>query len=236
MILDLIECTFYCGNQAENFPKTALHGCTFFPCDVQSRHPNSGVWKSSTLHRLQIYLRVWKSKALNSANQSPVFTFPFRVTWSVGLIDTWKMFLYTPCSRQLWKFGFTECAGSPELSWLLLCWLGPWPRMMQVMHCSKRSDELLEQCQECTQAEEPLLGAGRGCEGAPKSLPTVKQRCVMTGAINFCRKPALFPTLQSPMGPLSWGPRRHWEYPICSPYHIALKHASSVSSQPDLRC
>lgn len=159
-------CTFCCGNQAENFPKTALHSCTFFPCDVQSRHSftSSGVWKSSTLHSLQIYLRVPKSKALNGANHRPVLTFPLCVTWSVGLIDTRKMFLYTPCSRQLWKFGFTECAGSPESSWLLLCWLDPQPRMMQVLRCSKRSDELLEQCQEGTQAQEPLPGAGRGCE------------------------------------------------------------------------
>ena len=147
-----------------------------------------------------------------------------------GLIDTWKMFLYAPGSRQLWKFGFTECAGSPELSWLRLGWLGPRPRMMQVLHYSKRSDELLEQRQECTWAEEPLLGVGRQCDVAPRSLPTVKQRCVMTRAINFCRSPALFPTLQSPMGPLPWGPRGHWEYPICSLYHIAQKDASRVSS------
>lgn len=210
----------------------------FSPSDVQSRNSftASGVWKSSTLHSLQICLWVSKSEALNGANQSPVFTSPLCVMWSVGLIATWKMFLYTPGSRQLWKSGFTECARSPELSWLLLCWLGPRPRMMQVLHCSKRSDELLEQCQECTGAEEPLLGAGRGCEEAPRSFPTVKQRCVMTRAINFCRKPALFPTLQSPMGPLPWGPRGHWEYPICSLYHIAQKDASRVSSQPDLGC
>ena len=204
----------------------------FSPSDVQSGHSftTSAVWKSSTLHGLQISLWVSKSETLNGANQSPVFTSPLCVTWSVGLIDTWKMFLYAPGSRQLWKFGFTECAGSPELSWLRLGWLGPRPRMMQVLHYSKRSDELLEQRQECTWAEEPLLGVGRQCDVAPRSLPTVKQRCVMTWAINFCRTPALCPTLQSPMGPLPWGPRGHWEYPICSLYHIAQKDASRVSS------
>lgn len=114
----------------------------FFPSDVQSRHSftASGVWKSSTLNSLQICLCVLKSEALNCANQNPTFTFPLYVTWSMSLIDTWKMFLYTSYSRQLWKFGFMECASSSELSWLSLCRLGPWPSVMQVLHCSKHSN------------------------------------------------------------------------------------------------
>ena len=240
LILDLIEyIPFAVGAKQSIFPRP-LFTALLFPLWCVKRAFLYNLWSLEVKYLLFIACR-----SVSGCRNQRLWTVPVRVPdlhllsvsrWSVGLLDTWKMFLYAPGSRQRWKFGFTECAGSPELSWLRLGWLGPRPRMRQVLHYWKRSDELLEQCQECTRAEEPLLGVGRGCEEALRSLPTVKQRCVMTRAINFCRKPALFPTLRSPMGPPPWGPRGHWEYPICSLYHIAQKDASRVSSQPDLGC
>lgn len=85
---------------------------------------------------------------------------------------------------------------------------------------------------------EPFIRAGRGRGEDPRSRPTVRQRLlsfIKTRAINFCRKPALIPTLQFPLRPLPWAPRGHWGYPIYSPYHVALKDTSCVSSPRQLR-
>lgn len=89
----LIECVrFALGTEQSVFPRL-LFEAVYFPSDVQSRHffATSGFWKPTALNSLQISIWVSKSEALNFARRNPTFTFPLYVTWSAGLIDTWKI-------------------------------------------------------------------------------------------------------------------------------------------------